>query len=539
MAYLILLPIVLLFTAAVVIFIIRRLRPGFGYSWLLAVLTVLVVWALLLYFHFSPPPALILLNWLPVSVITGTLIFQLDAPAWVYTFVLSGLAVGVILTAAARLQFRSNPTTWAANLAITAAGMLATLAGTPLALVLAWTLIDVIELAFLLAAAQEKQISFDAVVAFLVRATGTLVLMGTMVLSKAGGQDLLLIAPRPDLSIFLLLASGLRLGVLPIHLPYMREPVLRRGISTTLRMAAAASSLVLLARLPSNVVPANWYPWLLFFSGLAGMYAAAVWLISPDELRGRPYWMIALASLAVVSVVRGYPQASLAWGTVLILSGASLFLFSARDLRLSIWPALGGLALTGLPLTPAGAGWLGLSVLPINLPDVWFLLVHVLLLLGYARHVLRAEETLSTMERWIRGVYPFGLLVLVVTAWLAAFFGWPGAPWLERWWASLPALLLAAALWFGLRRLLLPWWHSHPEQTGWVSSLAAPAGRVLNNLLGLNWLYRLGAWLYLQAQRLVQALTVILEGEGGVLWVLVLLALLVSLLQSSGAGGVP
>jgi len=538
MTYLILLPIVLLFVAALVILMIRRLRPGFGYSWLLAVLTVLVVWILLLYFHFRPPPALILLNWLPVNMIEGTLIFQLDAPAWVYTFALAGLAAGVILTASARLQYRSNPITWAATLAITAAGMLATLAGTPLALVLAWTLVDVIELAFLLGAAQEKQLGSDAVVAFLVRTTGSLVLMGTMVLSQADGQALLLIAPRPDLSIFLLLAAGLRLGVLPIHLPYMREPILRRGISTTLRMAAAASSLVLLARLPPNVVPVVWYPWLLFLAGLAGIYGAGVWLISPDEIRGRPYWMIALASLAVVSVIRGYPEASLAWGTVLILSGAGLFLYSARDLRLSLWPALGGLALTGLPLTPAGAGWLGLTVLPINLPDFWFLLVHVLLLLGYVRHLLRPEETLSTMERWIRGVYPFGLLVLVATAWLAAFLGWSGALGLERWWASLSALLLAVVGWFGLR-WLLPWWNSHPEQTGWVSALAKPVGGVLNNLLSLDWLYQLGAWLYLLVQRLIQALTAILEGEGGVLWVLVLLALLVSLMQSSGAGVTP
>jgi hypothetical protein len=538
MAIIILLPIVLLFFAAVVIFIIRRLRPGFGYSWLLAVLTVLAVWVMLFYFRFRTPPALILLNWLPVTVVEGTLIFQLDTPAWVYTFALSGLAAGVILTASARLQHSSNPATWAATLAITAAGMLATLAGTPLALVLTWTLIDVIELGFLLAASQDKQLGSDAVVAFLVRITGTLVLMGTMVASKAGGQDLLLIAPRPDLSIFLLLAAGLRLGVLPIHLPYMREPMLRRGISTTLRMAVAASSLVLLARLPANVVPAVWYPWLLFLGGLAGIYGAVVWMISPDEIRGRPYWMIALASLAVISVIRGYPTASLAWGAVLILSGASLFLYSARNLRLTIWPALGGLALTGLPFTPAGAGWLGLSVLPINLPDLWFLLVHVLLMLGYIRQMLRPEEALSTMERWIRWVYPFGLLMLVATSWLAAFFAWPDALGLERWWASLPALLLAVGCWFGLR-WLLPWWNGHPEQTGWVSAAARPVGRLLNSVLRLDWLYRLGAWLYQLAQRLVQALTAILEGEGGLLWVLVLLVLLISLLQGSATGGAP
>ncbi len=533
MDYLILLPVVLLFAAAMVIFAIRQLRPGFGYSWLLAVFTVMAVWGLLLFFHFRPPPALILLNWQPVSLVGGTLIFQLDTPAWVYTFVLAGLAVGVILTASARLQYQSSPITWAANLAITAAGMLATLAGTPMTLVLAWTLIDVVELAFLLGAAREQEVSSGAVVAFLVRVTGSLVLLGTMMLSKGGGQDLLLIAPRPDLSIFLLLAAGLRLGVLPIHLPYLHEPVLRRGISTTLRMVVAISSLGLLARLPANVAPEAWYSWMLFFAGLAGMYGAAMWLASSDEIRGRPYWLIGLASLAIVSVIRGYPEASLAWGVVLILSGASLFLFSARDRRLMLWPGLGAVALSGLPFTPAGAGWLGLSVLPINFPDIWFFWVLVLLLAGYLRHLLRPEETLSTMERWIRGVYPFGLFMLMVTAWLTALLAWPGILGLERWWASLAALLVTGGGGFALRRLR-PWWNSHPEQTGWVSAFAKTAGGTLDTVLRLDWLYHLASWIYLQTQRLIQALTSLLEGEGGVLWVLVLLALLVSLVQGSG-----
>jgi hypothetical protein len=316
----------------------------------------------------------------------------------------------------------------------------------------------------------------------------------------------------------------------------MREPIMRRGVSTSLRMAAAASSLVVLGRLPATAVPVDWFPWLLLFAGLAGIYGSVMWLISPDEIQGRPYWMIALAGLAVVSVVRSYSEASLAWGAVMILSGAGLFLYSARERRLLFLPFLGTLALSGLPFTPGGAGWLGLSVLPINFPDFAFLLVHSIVLVGYVRHTLRPEETLSTMERWIKGVYPFGLLLLIVTLWLTAFLGWPGSYGLERWWASLPSVMLSFGSWLGLR-WLLPWWNNHPGQTAWVLAVGRPVVRVLNGLLRLDWLYRLGGWLYRLTQRFIQAVTVILEGEGGVLWVLVLLALLVSLLQNSVAGG--
>ena len=67
--------------------------------------------------------------------------------------------------------------------------------------------------------------------------------------------------------------------------------------------------------------------------------------------------------------------------------------------------------------------------------------------------------------------------------------------------------------------------------------VSRPVLRVLNTLLRLDWLYRLVGFSYRVAQSMVRALTRILEGEGGVLWVLVLLALLVSLLQSGLAGG--
>lgn len=534
-SFLLLLPVLVYVVSAALILVLSRVRPGFGYAWLLAVVTVLGAWGLVLAFRFVPPPPIILINWLPVTQAIGTVIFQLDTPAWVYTFSLAGLAAAVILTASARLQHSSTPSTWAANLAITAAGMLAMLAGTPLALALAWTLIDVMELAIMLRAVPDPSLGSQVVTAFLARVTGTLVLLGTMALGKANGTDLQLINPPANLSIFLVIAAGLRLGVLPLYLPYFREFVFRRGVSTTLRLVVAASSLVLLGRVPSTAVPVAWFPWLLLFASLAALFGSVQWAIQPTEISGRPYWLIALAGLAVGSVIRSHPVASLAWGVCLILSGGILFLYSARERRLIFLPALGALALSGLPFTPAGGGWQGLVILPINLPDFIFFLAQVLLVLGYIRHMLRAEETLAGMERWIKGVYPFGLLLLSVTAWLIAFLAWPAANGLDHWWASAAAAGLALGVWLSLARVR-DWWQAHPERTGWVGAAARPLGSVLNHLLRLAWLYRLVGWVYLVMQRFIQAVTLLLEGEGGVLWVLVLLALLVSLLIGGGTG---
>lgn len=59
-------------------------------------------------------------------------------------------------------------------------------------------------------------------------------------------------------------------------------------------------------------------------------------------------------------------------------------------------------------------------------------------------------------------------------------------------------------------------------------------GKWLTSFFNLRWLYALLNDFMRSIRRLVEGLSVILEGEGGVLWVLVLLALLLTLLLPEG-----
>jgi hypothetical protein len=61
---------------------------------------------------------------------------------------------------------------------------------------------------------------------------------------------------------------------------------------------------------------------------------------------------------------------------------------------------------------------------------------------------------------------------------------------------------------------------------------------VLGAIFRLNWLYRIFAWVYRLAQGLIQLLTAMFEGDGGILWSLVMLALIISLISAS-VGGLP
>ena len=110
--------------------------------------------------------------------------------------------------------------------------------------------------------------------------------------------------------------------------------------------------------------------------------------------------------------------------------------------------------------------------------------------------------------------------------------GWPGSFSLGVWWAGPASLALAALVGTGVIDLApahqpgkraQPLVYQLPEQHRQLSSRA---------LLSLGWLYRLLWWIYRRLAQAIQVLTDILEGDGGVLWAMVLLALIISLLQS-------
>ncbi|MCC6146206.1 MAG: hypothetical protein IT308_01425 [Anaerolineaceae bacterium] len=531
---LVLLPVFLLTLTLIALLALARFKRGAGLAWLVSVSAGLLTWVVLLVQLFIRPSPFSLTEWYLGEGATTNLVFQLDQSSWPYAFGLVSLLLAVVMSDASRFEFQANPLEWGGSLVVVIGGLLAVLAETPLALIFAWTLIDIFELVILLQTVEHQQQKQQAVVAFGARLAGIMMIIWAVLVSRAGGQGLTLASFPPQAGIFLLIAAGLRLGVIPLHLPYREEPRLRRGLGTAIRMAVPASSLVLLSRLPPTVVPPVWAPYFLLFTSLAAVYGSVRWLTARDELAGRPYWIIAIAGLAIGSAVRGRPVAALAWGAAMLFAGGFIFLFSARNRALWGVAILSWIGLTGLPFTPAASGWQGLVVLPFSILDVMYILVHTLLLLGFLRHSLSPGLTMDKMEGWAKAVYSLGLVLLVISHWLTGIFGWQSSFTVGNWWASAASALLclvgAISIWLYTQR---PLQQLEGTQT-WLLVFIEKIGSALGKILNLNWFYRLGVFFFRILQRLVNFLTLILEGEGGILWALVLLVLIVSFLLQRG-----
>jgi len=441
-----------------------------------------------------------------------------DGIAWTFSVSLATFCLAIILTAVARSNF-PRPINWMGVLIITSLGILAVLADNPLTLVLIWAAIDLSELVAQMRVVENPELNERTVIAFASRVAGIFILLWADMVSVANGQPLDFRSAPPQAGLYLMLAAGLRIGVLPLHLPYSGESALRRGFGTGLRMVSAASSLILLARIPSSSLVSPVAAYLAILAALAAIYGGWQWLRAPDELTGRPFWLIGMGSLAVAAALRANPIGAAAWGCGLILSGSALFLSSEQNKWLTRALLIGTWGISALPFSLTATGWNSGIIPPLLSWLAWPFLIaaHAMLVAGFVRHSLRTTTRASTADQpiWSKNVYPIGIALLLFMTLLLGLFGWSGALQFGSVFVSLLTSLLAIGLlWLSPRLRVL-----NPLRAHWVRP---------TNASWLEWTYQALWNVYRRLGQVSNVISNMLEGESGVMWTLLFLALFIS-----------
>ncbi|RJP46290.1 MAG: hypothetical protein C4583_19125 [Anaerolineaceae bacterium] len=521
-AMFILISVLLLFATALSLAILQVMRPNYRFAWLVAAGGAFLTWASVLLWQARMPLLLELPSWGSAALFANSPFFLADAVNWPYALALTTLGLAVILTAVVRENFPA-PFPWAGALTLIGFGLLAVLADNPLTLVLIWTALDVTELTTQLISV-EGRASERVVAGFAARAVGMGLVLWAGWVSLSRGIPFDFRSPLPEVGVYLILAAGLRLGVLPLHLAYATESAVRRGFGTTLRLVSAASSLVILARIPAQGIISPLAPFLLVLVAGAGLYGGWMWVRSPDELAGRPYWVITLASFAIAAALRGNPLGSIAWGSALVLAGSALFLSSIQHKTLQrILLVIGLWGISSLPFSPTASGW---DVSANSSWAIWLtwpllLAAQALLAAGFIRQTLRpaASVPLDAQIAWARNIYPIGIGLPLAVLILLGLFGWDGA----RLLGTLPAGLVAAALTATLLWLTprLRW--LNPIRAHWIRPQQGESSR-LDSFYNTLWN------IYRSLGRLSESVSAAFEGDGGILWALLFLVLFLSLL---------
>lgn len=517
--------ILLLFIIPIIILIAERFELRPGYLWLLALVGAAAAWLMVLFSRSQAPLVISVMQWKPDSLFSASPTLLLDEISWTFGVALGVFPLAVLLIDV--VQFADvDSNGWAAGLAMTGLGLLAVFAENPITLLLAWAVMDLSETLMLLLRVSTSGQRERVVVALSVRLIGILLVVIATIQSISLGKTVVFNAIPPEISGLLLLAAGLRLGVLPPHQPFFQEPPLRRGLGTIVRLTPVASSLVILARIASVGVPLSWQPYLLLVAVISALYGSYAWVQAPNELDGRPFWILGMATIALVSTIFQLPAATIAWGLALLMTGGILFLTSNRTRFVSILSFVGILGASAFPYTPAWAGGELYSNSGIMMPII-LILAHALLVSGYARHVIRHTPDLEDVEQWMLIVYPIGLILLIMTHW--------GIAWSQDLASQSGDSILSFGWWGGVISIgvVAIFMLFRRQQV----SLPVSVSTTLGSLLSPEWIYRILWWLYRNLSRAFSAISQILEGEGGILWSILMLILLISLvIQQSGGG---
>ncbi|MCE9646186.1 MAG: hypothetical protein K8S20_09330 [Chloroflexi bacterium] len=503
----------LLFASALALVLLRIFQPNARYTWLLAVggailaLVSVYGWLALTPFDLALPA------WQPRTLFINPILFRADDISWPFALSISALTLAVLLTAVARPAF-TNSLTWAGTLALGGLGILAVTADNPLTLLMIWGALDMTELIAQLRSVDGPAANEKVVTSFSSRAFGIGLLLWASIISIAQGNIFDFQSIASGSGLYLVAAAGLRLGVLPLHLPYSSESTLRRGFGTALRLISAASSLVLLAHVPAESLISSITPFLFILAVGASLYGGWMWLRAPDELTGRPYWIIGIASLAVLSALSGNSTGVVAWGCALILVGGALFLASVQQTWLNRAMLIGAWSMSSLPFSLTASAWVG----RLGFFTVFVVVAQALLTAGFIRNALRptGRDSLDAQQNWMRTVYPAGIFMLIFFQVLLGLAGWNGSSQIGAWLlAVIVSLLTFGVIWATPRFRIL-----NPVRAHWLT----PADS------GLNTIYQ-GFWtIYRIFGNIGQTVTDVLEGEGGIMWTLLFIVLFVSLL---------
>jgi hypothetical protein len=217
--------------------------------------------------------------------------------------------------------------------------------------------------------------------------------------------------------------------------------------------------------------------------------------------------------------LRANPIGATAWGCATILAGGALFLTSEPNKWLTRALFVGAWGISALPLSLTASGWISGAPLPLLGWLAWPFLIaaHAMLIAGFIRHSQRSTIRIRNEDQpvWGKNIYPIGISTLLLTTVLLGLFGWPGTMQIGNWFvAALVSLLTFALLWLAPRMRLL-----NPMRAHWVR----PAGASW-----LDWSYQWLWNIYYRLGRVSNAVSNMLEGESGIMWTLLFLALFIS-----------
>jgi hypothetical protein len=416
-----------------------------------------------------------------------------------------------------------SPFSWAFIQLFGGLGIVAVLSGNLLTILIAWTMIDIAKCIALLRIAPSSRDRENVVISLSFGIMGIVLVISAMIIAQGIGIRLSFDNIPNQVSVLLILAAGLRLGFLPLNQLYLKEPNKFRNVETTIRIVSSVAGIILGVRAANSGITGDWFLIIIVLSTAIVTLNAIFWIQAENDIKGLSYLIIGYGSFSLTAAAQGFQSASLAWALSMMFSGALLFKISHNNRWMIILVFLGGIGLSALPLTPTWGGSVQIYSLPWFFRII-FLIIQALMIVGYIRITIQSLNIEQGIEKWTLFVYLIGLIILLVTYYGLFYSMWiSGLHYISfqssGWWGGVISTGMATILIVKYR-----------------DKLIFPRAYVLRIKAIFLWISRFLWWGYRYLGRILYFVTRILEGDGSVLWAILILLLFIITISIWGNG---
>lgn len=513
-------PILVLLFCAALIGVLHIFKRGSSTLWIAAVLGALLAWLFVFLNYRNFQISIQILPWNLINQPDFSPKIQFNRYSWSYAIAVITLLLSSLLTSIVNAEGK-RWITWIMSLVLGAFGLWSVLALNPVTLVLAWAAMDICVFLIVSGLITTNQARERAVVAFSVNILAVLLLSWSTLIEYplssegfSGNQEMYM-------SLLALVVIGFRFGSIKILSPVMNDTGFSKSLGSLLHLVPAAAAFALFNTIPALSLPAGIEQTLVVFISMIVFFNAISWVWKTKLPRHQTNWIIFMAGFSIVSVIRGDLEASLAWGVALIMSGGIFFLVSVNHRYLLLLAGIGLLNISMLPYTPTWGGT-QLFAPPFHWGLLILLFSHTIILIGYFRIARKLDDHEEKIGRFTWAVYFWGLILLPLIHLLIGFLMRDSVPLGLSSWLGLLSSAAALSI-FLVHRF-------YPKLRIW----SFPGNRfmpTLHKLFNFSWFWRSLRSLHRGMGRAVDLLTKVLEGEGGILWTLLLLVLFITLVR--------
>lgn len=491
-----------------------------AHIWMILVSFSLIQWLMLILIRIENINPLIISNWFSIGEIPVGLQFQVTTRNWPIAFSILTAMPALLLTGIARLNVRKDLISWSGGIIFIGISILTVIASDLWAVVIFWTVFDLIEVFYrlvIMPTSDQSGLQRSLVLRFL----GSLLFIYNTALLSSSGINPLVANISGEQSALFVLAAVLHSGVLPLNQSgdlvqgSQTEKIIHRLVKILL--LTTSISILSFFSAPDLQFPIDLGLYVLLFILLI-QFGIQLNLGKIEEFNEKWQFFI---MLFIVLLFYNFGNLGF-WIAAFFISSLFLILYTHRNKSSIIFPLLLLVLISGLPYSLNAFGVRGFIHTDFQIPLI-FMIVFLSLFLGrFLRTIKQERDEIEEMEPLYQIVYLSGLLVMVLSTGLIAFknIGTPQEEF-SFWWLGMFVLLLTGLFIFLFTK----------KNLKILDRLKPDRSAITIKILSLDWFFNIGDAAAKRMKNLAAGFSGLLEGAGGLLWALVLLVLILSILQ--------